>query len=75
MRRAANRCEQQHAEFKVEDGDLLTSVLVKLTTPDPYDLTDIDLSEYKGIVAPWNTWRAVEEQCAALAATLMMPPT
>ncbi len=46
-----------------------------VATPDPYDLTDIDLSEYKGIVAPWNTWRAVEEQCAALAATLMMPPT
>jgi hypothetical protein len=63
------------AEFKVEDGDLLTSVVVKLTAPDPYDLTDIDLSEYKGIVAPWNTWRAVQEQCATLAAALMVPPT
>ncbi len=72
---ALERLQELYAEFKVEDGDLLTSVLVKLTTPDPYDLTDIDLSEYKGIVAPWNTWRAVEEQCAALAATLMMPPT
>ncbi len=72
---ALERLQELYAEFKVEDGDLLTSVLVKLTTPDPYDLTDIDLSEYKGIVAPWNTWRAVEEQCAALATTLMMPPT
>ena len=41
--------------------------------PDPYDLTDIDLSEYKGIVAPWNNWRAVQAQCASLAAALIAP--
>jgi hypothetical protein len=42
--------------------------------PDPYDLTDLDLSAYKGIVAPWNNWRAVEAQCASLAAALITPP-
>ena len=41
--------------------------------PDPYDLPDIDLSEYKGIVAPWNNWRAVQAQCASLAAALIAP--
>jgi hypothetical protein len=45
--------------------------VVKLSLPDPYDLTDIDLAEYKGIVAAWNNWRAVQEQCASLAGALM----
>jgi hypothetical protein len=55
-----------------EAGDILTAVAVKLSVPDPYDLTDIDFSEYKGIVAPWNNWRAVQAQCTALAAALML---
>ena len=57
----------------LQTGDLLTSVVVKLSMPDPYDLTDIDLSEYKGIVAPWNNWHAVQAQCASLAAALIAP--
>jgi hypothetical protein len=63
-----------YAEFKDQAGDLLTAVVVKLSLPDPYDLTDIDLSEYKGIVAPWNNWRAVHAQCASLAAALVASP-
>ena len=63
-----------YAEFKDQAGDLLTAVVVKLSLPDPYDLTDIDLSEYKGIVAPWNNWRAVQAQCASLAAALVASP-
>lgn len=63
-----------YAEFEHEAGDLLTAVVVKLSLPDPYDLTDIDLSEYKGIVAPWNNWRAVQAQCASLATALIAPP-
>jgi hypothetical protein len=27
----------------------------KLAAPDPYDLTDVDLTEYKGIIAPGTT--------------------
>jgi hypothetical protein len=71
---ALERMNELYAEFDGEAGDLLTTIVVKLSLPDPYDLTDIDLSEYKGIVAPWNSWRAVEAQCASLAATLMRPP-
>jgi hypothetical protein len=62
-----------YTECKDEVGDLLTSVVVKLSVPDPYDLTDIDLSEYKGIVAPRNNWRAVQAQCASLSAALVTP--
>ena len=71
---ALERMDELYAEFKDEAGDLLTAVAVKLSLPDPYDLTDIDLSEYKGIVAPWNNWRAVQAQCASLAAALMTAP-
>lgn len=70
---ALGRMNELYAEFSSETGDLLTSVVVKLSAPDPYDLTDIDLSEYRGIVAPWNDWRAVERQCGALAAALIVP--
>jgi hypothetical protein len=48
---ALERMNELYAEFKDETGDLLTAVAVKLSLPDPYDLTDIDLSEYKGIDA------------------------
>lgn len=71
---ALERMNELYAEFEHEAGDLLTAVVVKLSLPDPYDLTDIDLSEYKGIVAPWNNWRAVQAQCASLATALIAPP-
>jgi hypothetical protein len=71
---ALERMNEFYAEFKDKAGDLLTAVVVKLSLPDPYDLTDIDLSEYKGIVAPWNNWRAVQAQCTSLAGALMTPP-
>lgn len=51
---------------------MLTTVVVKLSNPDPYDLTEVDLSEHKGNIAPWNDWRAVETQCRSLAAALLM---
>jgi hypothetical protein len=49
------RMKELYAEFESEAGDLLTAIVVKLSLPDPYDLTDIDLSEYRGIVRPWNS--------------------
>jgi hypothetical protein len=51
----------------IRRGTATHFILVKLGTPDPYDLTDVDLDEYKGIIPPWNDWRAVERQCHSLA--------
>jgi hypothetical protein len=68
---ALEHMNELYAEFAGEDGDMLSSVVVKLSNPDPYDLTDVDLAEYKGIVAPWNDWNAVEAQCRALAVGLL----
>ena len=52
----------------------MISILVKLGMPDPYDLTEVDLNEYKGIIPPWNDWRAVERQCHSLAAAMVRKP-
>jgi hypothetical protein len=60
-----------YAEFAGEGGDLLTTVVVKLSNPDPYDLTEVDLTEYKGIIPPWNDWGAVEKQCRSLAVAML----
>jgi hypothetical protein len=68
---ALERMNELYAEFAGEDGDMLSSVTVKLSNPDPYDLTNVDLTEYKGIIAPWNDWQAVEAQCRALATGLL----
>lgn len=71
---ALERMNEIYSEFAGEGGDMLTSALVKFVEPVPYDLTDIDLAEYKGIIAPWNSWRAVKAQCATLAAAILTPP-
>jgi hypothetical protein len=60
-----------YAEFAGEAGDILISVLVKLAAPDPYDLTDVDLREYKGIIPPWDDWRAVVSQCRSVALEML----
>ena len=60
-----------YAKFADEGGDMLTSVVVRLTSPDPYDLTEVNLAEYKGIIKPWNEGHAVEQQCAAIAVALL----
>lgn len=75
--RAIEKMRQLYAEFAGESGDILISVLVKLSTPDPYDLTEVDLSEYRGIIAPWSNWGAVVKQCGSLAAQMLKkrPPS
>lgn len=60
-----------YAEFAGEGGDMLSTVVVKLANPAPYDLDDVDLSQYKGIVPPWNDWQSIEAQCRALAVALL----
>jgi len=69
--RALERMNELYAEFAGEGGDVLITAIVKLSNPDPYDLTDVDLTEYKGIIAPWNDWRAVEKQCLSVAVALL----
>jgi hypothetical protein len=69
---ALERMNELYGEFAGEGGDMLTSLVTKLAAPDPYDLTDVDLTEYKGIIAPWDDWRAVEAQCGKVAAAILV---
>jgi len=64
-----------YAEFAGEGGDMLSTLVVRLSSPEPYDLTQVDLSEYKGIVARWSDWRAVERQCRQLALAILEEPS
>ena len=72
--RAIERMRQLYAEFAGEAGDIMISIIVKLGAPDPYDLTEVDLTEYKGIIPPWNDWGAVEKQCRSLAIAILREP-
>lgn len=68
---ALERMNDLYGEFVGEGGDMLTSLITKLAAPDPYDLTDVDLAEYKGIIPPWHDWRAVQAQCLSVAEAVL----
>ncbi len=69
--RAIEKMKDLYAEFAGESGDILTSIVVKLAAPDPYDLSEVDLTEYKGIIPPWDDWGSVTRQCRELAAAVL----
>lgn len=71
---ALDRMTELYADFAGEAGDMLLTVVAKLANPDPYDLTDVDLREYKGIVPPWSDWDAVRGQCRSLAVAVLDSP-
>ncbi len=72
--KSLDRMNQLYAEFAGDGGDMLSTVVVRLSNPEPYDLTEVDLGEYKGIVPPWDDWRAVESQCRAVAVAVLEQP-
>lgn len=39
----------------------------QLADPVPYDLQDIDIKNYKGIVAPWDHWENIKKHCQELS--------
>ena len=39
----------------------------QLAEPVPYDLEDIDIENYKGIVQPWDTWENIKKQCEEIS--------
>ncbi|MBM5810526.1 MAG: nucleotidyl transferase AbiEii/AbiGii toxin family protein [Gammaproteobacteria bacterium] len=71
---ALRMMNQIYGEFAGENGDILASLTVRLTHPEPYDLAEVDLADYKGIVPPWDDWTAVESQCRELAEALLTVP-
>jgi hypothetical protein len=72
---ALGRMNELYAEFAGVGGDMASSVVTRLSAPKPYDLDDVDLTQYKGIVAPWNDWKSVREQCRQVALALVLTGT
>jgi hypothetical protein len=68
---ALESMNELYAEFAGEGGSMLATAVTKLAAPDPFDLTDVDLTEYKGISPPWSDWTAVCEQCRSLAVAVL----
>lgn len=44
-----------------------SQVMRNLANPQPSDLAETDLSQYKDLQPPWNDWRAVVTQCRRVA--------
>ena len=49
----------------------LQQLAIQLATPEPYDLGDTNLSEYKGLNSRWHDWSAVEAVTSDLAAAIL----
>ncbi len=54
----------------------LQQLQVQLANPMPYDLDEVDLSEYKQLVADFQNWEHVKEVCGRFALLLLksIPP-
>jgi hypothetical protein len=52
---------------KQRDVSPLLQLARQLTTPLPKDLAGFDVAHYKGIVAPWDRWEVIAEQCREVA--------
>jgi len=66
-----DRLNELYSGVTADGSDVLNAAIVRLSAPTPYDLTEVDLSEYKGITKPWSDWSAVTDQCAELAAAVL----
>ena len=38
-----------------------------LASPKPYDIKQTDVSRYKGIMVPWNSWEYILERCGRIS--------
>ena len=45
----------------------LQQLQIQLASPLPYDLDEVNLSEYKHLASRWQDWSAVQSACAAYA--------
>jgi hypothetical protein len=49
------------------DESALQQLQIQLANPLPYDLEDVDLSEYKNLDPRWHNWQTVKAVCADCA--------
>jgi len=50
---------------------IATQLAKQLAEPRPYDLSDVDLTAYRALIAQWQDWGAVAAACRALAHAML----
>lgn len=50
---------------------IATQLVKQLADPAPYDLDDVDLNHYRGLVPRWQHWGHVVEDCRSLAGAVL----
>ena len=53
--------------YREEEVSPLLQLARQLAEPVPYDLEEINIEKYKGIVQPWDTWKNIKKQGEALS--------
>lgn len=53
--------------YESDDKIVLQQLMVQLANPLPYDLDEVDLSEYKSIADEWKNWELVKEQATKVS--------
>lgn len=48
-----------------------TQMVKQLGQPEPYDLDEVDLTEYKKVKAPYDKWEYIRRRCGELSAALL----
>jgi hypothetical protein len=57
--------------YRQDNGESpLQQLQAQLANPMPYDLDQIELSEYRNLAPQWHDWGAVKSACARLATTI-----
>lgn len=56
-----------HLYPQPNDESALQQLQIQLANPLPYDLDDVDLSEYKNLDPRWHNWQTVKTACASCA--------
>lgn len=59
--KALSRLDELYPQKNGESA--LQQLLTQTASPQPYDLENVDLSNFKGLDARWHTWDAVSEAC------------
>lgn len=53
-----------------DDQSALQQLYAQLAQPLPYDLEEVNLSEYKGLRPPWNDWAYIHARCVEVSLDL-----
>lgn len=69
--RTLQHIDDYYDDRSLEQGSVLTSLVIRLAEPDPRDSDVIDeLPRYKGLAPQWHEWRDVVRACRSLALDL-----